>query len=108
MPVQSSQFLYVARCTANNSRKRDEGGIRAPKKLYGPGFVTPPPPPTPGNIHRRKTMGGKKMKRLRATISVTLGAFLNRLWCVQSENASGGLHVWERSVGRCLSIVELS
>ena len=53
-------------------------------------------------------MGGKKMKRLRATISVTLGAFLNRLWCVQSENASGGLHVWEPSVGRCLSIVELS
>ena len=27
---------------------------------------------------------------------------------VQSENASGGLHVWERSVGLCLSIVELS
>ena len=24
------------------------------------------------------------------------------------ENASGGLHVWERSVGRCLSIVKLS
>jgi hypothetical protein len=45
----------------------------------------------------------------RATISVTLGAFLNRLlWCVQSENASGGLHVWEWSIGRCLSIVELS
>ena len=30
------------------------------------------------------------------------------VWCVQSENTSGGLHVWERSVGRCLSIVELS
>ena len=44
MPVQSSQFLYVARCTANNSRKRDEGDIRAPNKLYGPGFVMPPPP----------------------------------------------------------------
>ena len=24
------------------------------------------------------------------------------------ENTSGGLHVWERSVGRCLSIVKLS
>ena len=30
------------------------------------------------------------------------------VWCVQSENASGGLHVWEWSVGRCLSIMELS
>ena len=27
------------------------------------------------------------------------------VWCVQPENAPGGLHVWERSVGRCLSIV---
>ena len=40
----------------------------------------------------------------RATISVTLGAFLNRLVCVQPENASGGLHVWERSGGRSLSV----
>ena len=32
------------------------------------------------------------------------------VWCVQSEieNASGGLHVWEWSFGRCLSIMELS
>ena len=29
-----------------------------------------------------------------------------RLWCVESENVFGGLHVCERSVGRCLSIVE--
>ena len=29
---------------------------------------------------------------------------LNRLVRVQSENTSGGLHVWERSIGRCLSI----
>ena len=28
--------------------------------------------------------------------------------CVQPENASGGLHVWERPAGWCLSIVKLS
>ena len=47
----------------------------------------------------------------RATISVTPGAFLSPsgLWCVNSENVFGGLHVCvERSVRRCLSIVELS
>jgi hypothetical protein len=44
----------------------------------------------------------------RATISVTLSAFPNQLVCVQSENTSGGLHVFERLVGRCLNIVELS
>ena len=51
--MQSSQFLYVARCTANISRKRDEGGIRAPNKLYGPGFVMPPPP-HPCRTHTQK------------------------------------------------------
>ena len=71
MPVQSSQFLYVARCTANNSQTRDEGGIRAPHKLYGPGIVILPRKHT-----QKKKMGGKKMKRLRATRTVTLGAFL--------------------------------
>ena len=30
------------------------------------------------------------------------------VWCVKSENVFGGLHVCERSVRRCLSIVELS
>ena len=41
--VKSSRNFYVARCMANGSRKRDEGGIRAPNKLYGPGFVMPQP-----------------------------------------------------------------
>ena len=27
------------------------------------------------------------------------------VWCVQFENASGGMCVWKPSVGRCLSIV---
>ena len=27
---------------------------------------------------------------------------------IQFENAPGGIHVWERSVGVCLSIVKLS
>ena len=35
-------------------------------------------------------------------------AFLSRLVRQIRENASGGMHVCERSVGRCLSIVELS
>ena len=30
------------------------------------------------------------------------------VWCVQFENASGGMRVCERSIGLCLSIVQLS
>ena len=30
MTVKSSRFFYLARCTANNSRKHDEGVLLAP------------------------------------------------------------------------------
>ena len=36
-------------CTATHGRKRDEGVIRAPNKLNGPGSVRPPHPLPPGN-----------------------------------------------------------
>ena len=45
----------------------------------------------------------------RTTISrFTPGAFPEPVWCVKSENLFSALHVCERSVRRCLSIVELA